>query len=65
MSLYTTRCTKTTHDKRELLLSKTAVWYNLFIVSLYFVTGNKAKFEELKAIIPQLEQIEIDLPENQ
>lgn len=34
-------------------------------MSLYFITGNKGKFEELKAIVPQIEQIEIDLPEIQ
>lgn len=33
--------------------------------NIYFVTGNKDKFREAKALIPELEQIEIDLPEEQ
>lgn len=32
---------------------------------LYFITGNKNKFEEIKAIIPKAEQLDIDLPEIQ
>lgn len=32
---------------------------------LYFVTGNKNKFEEAKHIIPELEQLDIDLTEIQ
>jgi non-canonical purine NTP pyrophosphatase (RdgB/HAM1 family) len=32
---------------------------------LYFITGNKNKFEEVKAIIPTVEQLAIDLPEIQ
>lgn len=32
---------------------------------IYFITGNKNKFAEAKAIIPELEQLEIDLPEIQ
>lgn len=32
---------------------------------LYFLTGNKKKFEEVKAIIPQAEQIDIELDEIQ
>ncbi|MFA7254267.1 MAG: non-canonical purine NTP pyrophosphatase [Patescibacteria group bacterium] len=32
---------------------------------IYFITGNKDKFNEAKAIIPELEQLEIDLPEIQ
>ncbi|MFQ5620216.1 MAG: RdgB/HAM1 family non-canonical purine NTP pyrophosphatase [Candidatus Nanoarchaeia archaeon] len=35
------------------------------MVTLYFITGNKNKFEEVKAILPQVEQIDIDLPEIQ
>ncbi|EKD23176.1 MAG: hypothetical protein ACD_83C00017G0003 [uncultured bacterium] len=31
----------------------------------YFITGNKNKFQEAKLIIPQLEQLDIDLPEIQ
>lgn len=34
-------------------------------MSLYFITGNKGKFDELKALIPQIEQLDIDLPELQ
>ncbi len=34
-------------------------------MTLYFITGNKKKFEEVKAILPQVEQLEIDLPEIQ
>jgi inosine triphosphate pyrophosphatase len=32
---------------------------------LYFITGNKNKFAEVKAIIPEVEQLEIDLEEIQ
>lgn len=32
---------------------------------IYFITGNKNKFEEAKAIINELEQLDIDLPEIQ
>jgi non-canonical purine NTP pyrophosphatase (RdgB/HAM1 family) len=32
---------------------------------IYFITGNKKKFEEVKAIIPDMEQLDIDLPEIQ
>ncbi|MEI7719202.1 MAG: non-canonical purine NTP pyrophosphatase [archaeon] len=32
---------------------------------LYFITGNKNKFAEVKAIIPEIEQLEIDLDEIQ
>jgi len=34
-------------------------------MSLQFITGNKGKFEELHAIISDVEQIDIDLPEVQ
>lgn len=34
-------------------------------MSLYFITGNKNKFSEAKAIIPGLRQLDIDLPELQ
>ena len=34
-------------------------------MSLYFITGNKYKFQEAQAIIPSLEQLDIDLPEIQ
>lgn len=34
-------------------------------MKLYFITGNKNKFSEAKAIIPDIEQLEIDLPEIQ
>ena len=32
---------------------------------IYFITGNKNKYEEIKSIIPNLEQLDIDLPEIQ
>ena len=32
---------------------------------MYFVTGNKGKFAEMKKAIPELKQIELDLPEVQ
>jgi non-canonical purine NTP pyrophosphatase (RdgB/HAM1 family) len=32
---------------------------------LYFITGNKNKFSEVKAIIPEIEQLELDLEEIQ
>lgn len=32
---------------------------------LYFITGNKNKFAEVRAIIPEVEQLEIDLDEIQ
>lgn len=34
-------------------------------MKLYFITGNKAKFEEVKSILPFVEQLDIDLPEIQ
>ncbi len=34
-------------------------------MSLYFITGNKNKFAEVKAIFPFVEQLVIDLPEIQ
>jgi len=34
-------------------------------MKLYFVTGNKNKHDEAKAIIPELLQLDIDLPEIQ
>jgi non-canonical purine NTP pyrophosphatase (RdgB/HAM1 family) len=32
---------------------------------MYFITGNKNKLEEVKAILPDTEQLDIDLPEVQ
>lgn len=32
---------------------------------LYFITGSKGKFEEVKTIIPQVEMLNVDLPEMQ
>jgi non-canonical purine NTP pyrophosphatase (RdgB/HAM1 family) len=34
-------------------------------MDLYFITGNKNKFEEAKSVMPDLRQLEIDLPEIQ
>ena len=34
-------------------------------MALYFITGNKNKFEEVKAILGNIEQLDIDLPEIQ
>jgi len=34
-------------------------------MTLYFITGNKNKFKELSYIIPDLKQLDIDLPEIQ
>jgi len=34
-------------------------------MTLYFITGNKNKFEEAKLILPEIEQFDIDLPEIQ
>ena len=33
--------------------------------TIYFVTGNDGKFREAKLLLPQLERVEIDLPEEQ
>lgn len=33
--------------------------------TLYFVTGNAMKFREAKALLPELEQVNFDLPEEQ
>ena len=30
-----------------------------------FITGNKRKFEEVKAVLPEIEQLDVDLPEIQ
>ena len=32
---------------------------------IYFITGNEGKFKEAKAIMPEIEQLIIDLPEIQ
>lgn len=32
---------------------------------IYFITGNKNKFEEIKKILPQIERMDMDLPEIQ
>ncbi|MBI2121899.1 MAG: non-canonical purine NTP pyrophosphatase [Candidatus Sungbacteria bacterium] len=32
---------------------------------IHFITGNKDKFEEIKAILPEIERMKIDLPEIQ
>tara|TARA_Y100000034_G_C6854321_1_gene387977 strand:+ start:845 stop:1411 length:567 start_codon:yes stop_codon:yes gene_type:complete len=34
-------------------------------MTLYFITGNKKKFEEAKFTFPEIEQLDIDLPEIQ
>jgi inosine triphosphate pyrophosphatase len=34
-------------------------------MALYFITGSKNKFAEIRAIVPYIEQLEIDLPELQ
>lgn len=34
-------------------------------MSLYFITGNQNKVAEMKAIVPEIEQMQIDLPEIQ
>ena len=34
-------------------------------MEIYFITGNKNKFEEAKSVIPEIQQLEIDLPEIQ
>ena len=34
-------------------------------MSLYFVTGNKGKFAEVKSLLPHVEQLDLDLPEIQ
>jgi non-canonical purine NTP pyrophosphatase (RdgB/HAM1 family) len=34
-------------------------------MTLYFITGNKHKFQEVKEILPNVEQLDIDLPEIQ
>lgn len=34
-------------------------------MSLYFITGNKGKFEEVKSYIPDIVQMDIELPEIQ
>jgi inosine triphosphate pyrophosphatase len=35
------------------------------MTTTYFITGNKNKFKEAKAILPDIEQLDIDLPEIQ
>jgi inosine triphosphate pyrophosphatase len=34
-------------------------------MEIYFITGNKNKFEEAKSVMPDLQQLDIDLPEIQ
>jgi inosine triphosphate pyrophosphatase len=34
-------------------------------MSLYFITGNKNKYKEVQAVLSQVEQLDIDLPEIQ
>ena len=38
---------------------------NYNIMTLYFITGNKFKFEEVKRRIPEIKQLQMDLPEIQ
>lgn len=45
-------------------MNNISMCYNIFM-SFYFITGSKEKFEEVKTIIPEIEQINIDLPEIQ
>lgn len=40
-------------------------WNAVYKNMIYFITGNKNKFEEIKAVLPEIEQLEIDLPEIQ
>ena len=35
------------------------------MTTIYFVTGNEGKFREAKALLPDLERIDFDLPEEQ
>ena len=32
---------------------------------MYFITGNKNKLKEVQAVLPDVEQLDIDLPEIQ
>jgi len=34
-------------------------------MAIYFITGNKGKFAEVQAILGNVEQLDIDLPEVQ
>lgn len=34
-------------------------------MALYFITGNKGKFDMVKTLLPEVEQLDIDLPEIQ
>ncbi len=34
-------------------------------MAIYFITSNKGKFEEVRAVLPQVAQLDIDLPEIQ
>lgn len=34
-------------------------------MNLYFITGNKSKFEEVTAVLPEVKQLDLDLPEIQ
>src|SRR3989344_9469910 len=34
-------------------------------MKIFFITGNKKKFDEIKALLPFIEQLNIDLPEIQ
>lgn len=38
---------------------------NMNIKKLYFITGNPNKFNEIKMILPHIEQFDVDLPEIQ
>jgi inosine triphosphate pyrophosphatase len=44
---------------------KLDIVYSFMVEKIYFITGNKNKFSEIKAIIPEVEQLEIDLDEIQ
>lgn len=39
--------------------------YYYYTMTLYFISGNKHKYDELKAVLPELEMKPIDLPEIQ
>lgn len=35
------------------------------MMTIYFITGNQHKLAEIQAVLPQVEQLDIDLPELQ
>src|SRR3989344_7330268 len=41
------------------------MFWKIFNMAIYFITGNSGKFNQAKAILPEIRQLKLDLPEIQ